>query len=92
MVASRDTAAIPAGPEDDIEKDADRLDNERPLRELPPLLAQPPPLLLPPSITSVVECGRKEAEAASGEGHAGGERRYSRGANAPDSLNALRHT
>lgn len=90
LVVSLATAAIAPGPEDDIENDADRLDNERPPRELTPIL--PPPLLPPPSVTSVIGCGKEGAEAASEAINAGGERRYSRGANAPDSSNALRQT
>lgn len=79
--------AIPAGPVDDeIEKDVDRLDSERPPRK------PPPPLLLLPSAMSVAGRGTEGGEASSEGTNAGGERRYRSGANAADSLNARRHT
>lgn len=89
LMSSRATAAIPVGPDDDIENDADRLDNVRPLPPPPP--PREPPLLLP-SVVSVAGRGIEEAEAASEGANAGGERRYKSGAKAPDSLNARRHT
>lgn len=77
LLSSRATVAIPTGPDDGMENDVDRLD-----------IARPPPAL-PPIAASRV--GRV-AEAASEEENAGGDKRYSRGANAPDSLNALLQT
>lgn len=87
LASSRATAAMPVGPdEDEIENDADRLDNDRPL-----LLPTPPP---PSAVSAAGGRGIEGAEAAASEedGNAGGERRYSSGAKAPDSLNARRHT
>lgn len=93
-VSSWAVEAIPVGPDDDeIENDVDRRDNERPLRNPPLLLPPPPPpLLLLPSAMSVAERGIEGAEVSSEGTNAGGERRYRRGANAAESLNARRHT
>lgn len=86
LMSSRATAAMPVGPdEDEIEKDADRLDNDRPPPPAPPLLAL--------SVVSATGRCIEGAEAvASEKENAGGERRYKSGAKAPDSLNARRHT